>query len=153
MPKPSEKLVELGIELPPVAKPVAAYTHAVRTGNLVFTAGQLPSKNGVLVLEGIVGDTVSAEDAAAASRVSALNAVAAVAAECGGIDNIRRIVKVTCFVASVPTFTAQSGVSNGASELLMAIFGEAGVHARTTISTPCLPRNSPVEVEIVAEVV
>ena len=151
MTKPSEQLAALGITLPAVPAPVAAYLPSVRTGQLVFTAGQLPFVDGVLPSTGKVGRDVTADDASKLARVAALNAVAVVAAEAGGIDNIARIVKVTVYVASDPAFITHSAVANGASDVLVDIFGDAGKHARSTLGMAVLPMDSPVEVEIVAE--
>lgn len=145
------RLTDLGITLPPVAKPVAAYVPAVRSGNTVYTSGQLPMVDGVLNYAGKVGADVSAEDAKAAARISALNALAAVDALVG-IDNVVRIVKVVGFVASADGFTGQPGVVNGASELLGEIFGEAGAHARSAVGVAELPLGASVEVELMVEV-
>ena len=145
------RLTELGIELPPVVKPVAAYVPAVRTGNLVYTAGQLPMVDGALPVTGKVGAEVSAEDAKALARTCALNALAAVNSVVG-IDAVTRVVKVVGFVASAPGFSGQPGVINGASELFGEVFGEAGAHARSAVGVSELPLNAPVEVEIIVEV-
>jgi enamine deaminase RidA (YjgF/YER057c/UK114 family) len=147
----SARLAELGIELPAVAKPLAAYVPAVRSGKLVFTAGQLPLRDGKLVGTGKVGANVSAEDAKALARVCALNALAAVQSVVD-IDAVSRVVKVVGFVASAPGFTGQPGVVNGASELFGEVFGDAGAHARSAIGVAELPLDAPVEVEIVVEV-
>lgn len=147
----TEKLAELGIELPSVAKPVAAYVPAMRTGNLVFTSGQLPFVDGELTHVGHVGAEVTPEEAKEAARTCALNALAAAAAEVG-LDNIVSVVKVVGFVNSAPGFTGQPGVINGASELLGEIFGEAGQHARSAVGVNQLPLDTPVEVEIIVEV-
>lgn len=147
----SDRLAELGIDLPGVVAPLAAYVPAVRTGNLVYTAGQLPIVDGELVRTGKVGDDVSAEDAQALARTCGLNGLAAVHALVG-IDSIVRVVKVVGFVASAPGFTGQPGVINGASELFGEIFGEAGAHARSAVGVSELPRNAPVEVELIVEV-
>lgn len=147
----SERLAELGIELPDVVAPLAAYVPAVRTGNLVYSSGQLPIQGGELLATGKVGAEVSPEDAKALARVCALNALAAVHALVG-IDSVVKIVKVVGFVASAPGFGGQPGVINGASELFGEIFGEAGAHARSAVGVSELPRNTPVEVEIIAEV-
>jgi enamine deaminase RidA (YjgF/YER057c/UK114 family) len=149
---PESRLAALGLTLPPVAAPVAAYVPAVRTGSHVYTSGQLPFVDGKLTATGKVGDQVSAEEAAALARTCALNALAAVAAVAGGLSSVRRIVKVTGFVASVPGFTAQPQVVNGASELLLEIFGESGRHARSAVGTVSLPLDAPVEIELIAEV-
>src|SRR3954471_17044149 len=147
----SARLSELGIELPPVVKPVAAYVPAVRTGNLVYTAGQLPMVDGNLPVTGKVGAEVSAEDAKALARTCALNALAAVNSVVG-IDAVTRVVKVVGFVASAPGFSGQPGVINGASELFGEVFGEAGAHARSAVGVSELPLNAPVEVELIVEV-
>ena len=151
MPNWQGRLTELGIELPPVAAPVAAYVPAVRTGNLVFTAGQLPFVAGRLPATGAVGAGVSTADAARHARTCALNALAAVHALVG-LDSVVRVVKVVGFVASAAGFTAQPAVLNGASELLGEIFGEAGKHARSAVGVAALPLDAPVEVELVVEV-
>jgi enamine deaminase RidA (YjgF/YER057c/UK114 family) len=145
------RLAELGIALPPVAAPVAAYVPAVRAGDLVYTSGQLPTVGGALPRTGRVGAEVSTEDATAAARTCALNALAAVDALVG-LDAVRRVVKVVGFVASAPGFTDQPVVVNGASELLGAIFGEAGQHARSAVGVAELPKGAPVEVELIVEV-
>jgi enamine deaminase RidA (YjgF/YER057c/UK114 family) len=146
------RLAELGLTLPRLTPPLAAYVSAVRTGNYVYTAGQLPIVDGELTITGKVGAEVGVPDAAAAARICALNAVAAAAEVAGGLGAIRRIVKVTGFVASVPDFTDQALVINGASELLIELFGDAGRHARSAVGMAVLPRNTPVEVELIAEV-
>lgn len=148
----SAHLAELGIDLPPVVPPVAAYIPARVHGDLVYTSGQLPMVAGDLPATGKVGDghgLVPAADAHSYARQSALNAVAAAAAAIGGVDRLTGVVKVTGFVASVPEFTGQPGVINGASEVLGEIFGEAGRHARSAVGVPVLPLDSPVEVEVV----
>jgi len=148
----AERLAELGLTLPPVAPPVAAYVPAVRTGGYVYTSGQLPFVDGKLPGTGKVGDGVSPEEGAALARTAALNALAAVASVSGGLDAITRIVKVTCFVASAPAFTGQAQVANGASELFIDVLGDAGRHARSAVGMAVLPLDSPVEVELIAEV-
>ncbi len=148
----AERLAALGLTLPPVAAPVAAYVPAVRTGTYVYTSGQLPMVNGKLPAVGKVGDEVSAQDAAGMARTCALNALAAAASAAGGLEAIRRIVKVTGFVASAPGFGGQAQVINGASELLIEVFGEDGKHSRSAIGVAELPLNAPVEVELIAEV-
>lgn len=149
----ADRLSALGLELPQVAAPVAAYVPAVRTGNLIHTSGQLPFVGGELPLTGKVGAQVSAEVAQELAATCALNAVAAVAALLDGdLDRVVRIVKVVGFVASDPSFTGQPGVINGASTLLGEIFGDAGVHARSAVGVAVLPLDSPVELEIVAEI-
>jgi len=151
MSKIEDRLAELGLTLPEVAKPVAAYVPALVSGNLVYTSGQLPSTAGVLPATGKVGAEVSAEDAKAYARISALNGLAAAASVVGSLDRVTRVVKVVGFVASDPSFTGQSGVINGASEFLGEVFGEAGAHARSAVGVAVLPLDSPVEVELVLE--
>ena len=148
----AKRLAELGLELPAVATPLAAYVPAVRSGDLVYTSGQLPSVAGRLTATGKVGDGVTAEAAANCARIAALNALAAVAAEVGGLDGIGRVVKALVFVASAPGFTGQAQVANGASQLLVDVFGEAGRHARSAVGVAVLPLDAPVEVEIIVEV-
>jgi len=146
-----DRLKELGMKLPSVSKPVAAYVPAVVTGNLVFTAGQLPFVDGALEATGKVGAEVSAEDAARLARTCVLNALAAASGVIGSLDRVTRIVKVVGFVASTPDFTGQPGVVNGASELLGEIFGEPGQHARSAVGVAVLPLDAPVEIELVVE--
>lgn len=145
-------LAGLGIELPPVAAPVAAYVPAVKVGGQVWTSGQLPFVDGQLTHVGKVGAEVSPEEATAAARTAALNAVAAAAQAAGGLEQIRRVVKVVVFVASTPDFASQPAVANGASNLLGDIFGDAGIHVRSAVGVAVLPLNSPVEVELIVEV-
>lgn len=147
----SERLAELGIELPAVAAPVAAYVPAIQVGDEVWTSGQLPLIDGTLPATGKVGAEVSPEDAYGYARQAALNALAAVDAEVG-IDNIARVLKVVGYVASDPHFTGQPAVVNGASELMQEVFGEAGAHARSAVGVAVLPLDAPVEVELVVEV-
>lgn len=149
---PEERIAALGLELPPVAIPLAAYAPTARTGDLVFTAGQLPLVGGVLPLTGKVGAEVTPEDAKALARQCALNALAAVKAEIGELSRVRRIVKVVGFVASTPDFTGQPVVINGASDLLGEVFGDAGIHARSAVGVAVLPLDAPVEVELIVEV-
>ncbi|OUE21694.1 Enamine/imine deaminase [Clavibacter michiganensis] len=149
----SDRLAELGIELPAVAAPVAAYVPAVVHGGLVYTSGQLPFVDGALAATGKVGAEVSAEDATAHARTCALNGLAAAADAAGGIDRIARVIKVTGFVASAEGFTGQPGVINGASEVLREILGDAGIHARSAVGVAELPLGSPVEVELVVALV
>jgi enamine deaminase RidA (YjgF/YER057c/UK114 family) len=146
-----QRLAELGLALPPVVPPVAAYVPAVRSGSLVWTSGQLPMVDGSLVATGLVGADVTPERAKDLARACALNALAAVASVVDLAD-VRRVVKVVGFVASAPGFTGQPGVVNGASELLGEVFGEAGRHARSAVGVAALPLGAPVEVEIVVEV-
>ena len=152
MSTPEERLSELGLAVPEVAKPVAAYVPAVRSGHHVFTSGQLPMREGQLIATGKVGGEVTPEEALECARQCALNAIAAVRAEVGELSNVKRIVKVVAFVASTPDFTGQPGVANGASELFGHLFGEAGQHARSAVGVPVLPLDAPVEVELVVEV-
>ena len=147
----ADRLAELGIALPAVTKPVAAYVPAVVSGNLVYTSGQLPMVAGELSKSGKVGAEVSAEDAKALARTCALNALAAVNAEIGSLDRITRVVKVVGFVASDPSFGGQPGVINGASELLGEVFGDIGAHARSAVGVAALPLDAPVEIECVFE--
>jgi len=148
---PEARLAELGITLPDVAAPVASYAPAVRSGQYVYTAGQLPFVDGALPLTGKVGAGVTPEQAADLARTCALNALAAVRSLVGTLDGAR-IVKVTGFVASDPSFTGQPGVINGASNVLGEIFGDAGVHARSAVGVAVLPLDAPVEVELVVSV-
>ncbi|MDF1479069.1 RidA family protein [Leifsonia sp. H3M29-4] len=145
------RLTELGLALPAVAAPVAAYIPAVVSGNLVYTSGQLPFVDGALPATGKVGAGVSAEDAKAYAATCVLNALAAAEGAIGSLDRVTRVVKVVGFVASDPAFTGQPGVINGASELLGEIFGDAGRHARSAVGVAVLPLDSPVEVELVLE--
>lgn len=145
------RLSELGLHLPRVAAPVAAYVPAVVTGNLVFTAGQLPFIDGALPVTGKVGATVSVEGASGLARLCALNALAAVDDAIGSLDRVTRIVKVTVFVNSAPGFTGQPLVANGGSELLGDVFGDVGRHARSAVGVSELPLDSPVELELIAE--
>jgi enamine deaminase RidA (YjgF/YER057c/UK114 family) len=149
---PEQRLAARGMVLPPVVAPLAAYVPAVRTGPYVYTAGQLPMADGKLLATGKVGAEVSPEDAAALAATCALNALAAVASVSGGLGSILRIVKVTGFVASVPGFTGQPKVLNGASELLLDVLADAGRHARSAVGVAVLPLDAPVEVELIAEV-
>ena len=151
MSRVADRLAELGLTLPDVTPPVAAYVPAVRNGSLVWTSGQLPMVAGSLVREGLVGSDVSPEDAKALARTCGLNALAAVASV-ADLDSVVRVVKVVGFVASADGFYGQPGVINGASELLGEVFGEDGRHARSAVGVAVLPLNAPVEVEIVVEV-
>jgi enamine deaminase RidA (YjgF/YER057c/UK114 family) len=148
---PEERLAELGLAVPEVPKPVAVYVPAVRSGNLVFTSGQLPLRSGELMETGKVGGDVSPDEAVECARQCALNAIAAVKAELGDLGLVKRVVKVVVFVASTPDFTGQPQVANGASELFGSAFGDAGVHARSAVGVPVLPLDAPVEVELVVE--
>lgn len=149
---PEERLAALGLKLPDVVPPAAAYVPAVRSGKWVYTAGQLPIVDGVLAASGKVGAGIDPQRAAELARFCALNALAAAASVSGGLSAIRQLVKVTGFVASAPDFTDQPLVINGASELLKDVFGDAGQHARSAIGVAVLPKDSPVEVELIAKV-
>ena len=152
MSTPEERLAELGLSVPEVAKPVAAYVPTVRTGSYIFTSGQLPLREGQLITTGKVGDEVTPEEAVECARQCALNAIAAVRAEVGELTRVKKIVKMVAFVASTPDFTGQPGVANGASELFGEVFGEAGQHARSAVGVPVLPLDAPVELELIVEV-
>jgi enamine deaminase RidA (YjgF/YER057c/UK114 family) len=147
-----DRLAELGLSVPEVATPVASYVPAVRSGSFVYTSGQLPVRAGELIAAGKVGRAVSPEEATSCARQCALNAIAAVKGEIGDLDAVRRVVKVVCFVSSVPEFTGQPQVANGASDLLGKAFGDSGVHARSAVGVSVLPLDAPVEVEIIVEV-
>jgi enamine deaminase RidA (YjgF/YER057c/UK114 family) len=151
MPAVSERLAQLGITLPAVAAPVAAYVPAVRTGDQVWTSGQLPFVDGALTVTGKVGAEVSAEEAADLARTAALNALAAVDALVG-VDKITRVLKIVGFVASAEGFTGQPAVVNGASNLMGEIFGDAGAHARSAVGVAELPLGAPVEIELIVEI-
>ena len=144
-------LAALGLELPEVATPAGAYVPAVISGNLVFTAGQIPLVDGKLMAEGRLGAEISAEQGKEIAQRCALNAIAAVKSVLGDLERVKKVVKVVGFVASTPEFTAQPGVVNGASELLQAAFGDVGIHARSAVGVAVLPLNSPVEVELIVE--
>ena len=147
----SARLAELGITLPEVAKPLAAYVPAVRTGNLVYTSGQLPLQSGDLTHIGKIGAEVPPEEGKVAARTCVLNALAAIDALVG-IDSVVRVVKLVGFVASAPGFNGQPAVINGASEFLGEVFGDTGAHARSAVGVSELPLNAPVEVELIVEV-
>jgi enamine deaminase RidA (YjgF/YER057c/UK114 family) len=149
---PEERLAELGLAVPEVAKPLASYVPAVRSGQHVYTAGQLPLREGELITTGKVGGEVTEEQALECARQCGLNALAAVRAEIGELSAIKRVVKVVVFVASTPDFTGQPAVANGASDLFGEVFREAGRHARSAVGVAALPRDAPVEVELVVEV-
>jgi enamine deaminase RidA (YjgF/YER057c/UK114 family) len=146
-----ERLAELGLEIPEVAKPVAAYIPALRSGNHVFTSGQLPMRSGRLITTGKVGGEVSVDEAVECAKQCALNALAAIRAEVP-LDQVTRIVKLVVFVASTPDFTGQPGVANGASELVGEVFGDAGRHVRSAVGVTALPLDAPVEIEMTVEV-
>jgi enamine deaminase RidA (YjgF/YER057c/UK114 family) len=149
---PEERLAALGLDLPEVAAPLAAYLPTARTGDLVFTAGQLPLRVGELIATGAVGGAVNVDEAVMCAQQCTLNALAAVKAEVGELSAVRRVVKVVVYVASTTDFTAQAQVANGASELLAEVFGESGRHARSAVGVAVLPLDAPVEVELVVEV-
>ena len=146
------KIRELGITLPEVAKPAGAYVPAVQSGNLVFTAGQIPLVEGKLFATGKVGKEISVEQAKDIARICALNAVAAIKGVVGDLDRVKKVVKVVGFVASTSDFTQQPQVINGASELLEQIFGENGIHSRSAVGVAVLPLDAPVEVELIVEI-
>jgi enamine deaminase RidA (YjgF/YER057c/UK114 family) len=148
---PRERLQELGLAVPEVAKPVASYIPAVRSGDHVFTSGQLPMRSGQLITTGKVGAGVTPEEAVECARQCALNALAAIDAEVP-LEQVTRIVKLVVFVASAPDFTGQPGVANGASELVGHVFGDAGRHARSAVGVAVLPLDAPVEIEMTVEV-
>ena len=148
----TSRLADLGIVIPDVVPPVAAYVPAVVTGRYVYTSGQLPMREGQMIVEGLVGSDVDPDTAKDCARQSAINALAAAQSVIGSLDRVTRVVKVVGFVASAPGFTGQPAVINGASELLLEIFGEAGRHARSAVGVAGLPINAPVEVEMVLEV-
>jgi enamine deaminase RidA (YjgF/YER057c/UK114 family) len=146
------RLKELGIELPAAPKPVANYVPVVRVGDLLFLSGVLPSKEGQLVMTGKLGADVSIEQGVAAARLAVLNALAIVKAEAGSLDRVKRIVKMVGHIASAPGFTDQPQVLNGASDLLVAVLGEAGRHARVAVGAAELPRQAPIEIELIVQV-
>jgi len=152
MTTPEERIAELGLTLPEVVPPLAAYMPTARSGNLVFTAGQLPGRDGVMLATGKLGEAVSAEQGYECARQCAINALAAIKAEIGELSAIKRVVKAVVFVASTPDFTGQPQVANGASEFLGEVFGDAGKHARSAVGVAALPMDVPVEVELVVEV-
>ncbi len=153
MGKVDQRLKELGIEVPTPAAPVANYVGFVRTGNLVFTAGQVPLKDGEFLYQGIVGKDVTVEEAAEAAKLCAINIIAQVKAACGGdLDKVKRVVKLVGFVNGVAGFKDQPKVINGASDLMVAVFGDAGKHARSAVGAGSLPLNLSVEIEAVVEV-
>jgi enamine deaminase RidA (YjgF/YER057c/UK114 family) len=148
-----EKVMEgLNISIPDTPKPVAAYVPAKQSGNLVFTSGQLPMVNGELITKGLLGQDVEIEDAKNAARICTLNALAAIKGVIGDLDRIKQVVRVVGYVASIPTFTQQPAIVNGASELLLEIFGEKGKHARSAVGMAVLPLNASVEIELTVEV-
>lgn len=149
---PEQRLADLGLALPALTAPAGAYLAAVRVDELVHTSGQLPFVEGQLRATGKVGTAITVEHARALAATATLNALAAVLTEVATLDEVRRVVKVVVYVASDPSFTGQSAVGNGASELLAQVFGEAGRHARSAVGVAVLPADSPVEVELVVQV-
>ena len=147
-----QTLAELGLTLPPAPKPVATYIPAVRSGNLLFLSGVLPVRDGTLVLEGKVGKELSVEQGYDASKIALLNALAIAQGELGSLDRVRRVVRMVGYVASAEGFVQQPAVVNGASDLLVKIFGEAGRHARVALGAAELPLRAPVELELILEV-
>ena len=152
MSTPEQRLEELGLTVPAVAAPVAAYIPAIRSGNHVYTSGQLPMRDGRLLHTGAVGGVLSQNEAVECARQCALNALAAIKAEVGELAAVKQIVKVVVFVASTPDFTTQPLIANGVSELLGEVFGDAGRHARSAVGVAVLPLHAPVEVELLVEV-
>lgn len=148
-----EKAKELGIEIPEAPKPLAAYVSALKVDRLIYTAGQLPLKNGLLIAEGKVGNEVSEEDAVKAAELCAVNCLSAVKSITGSLDEIEQIVKITVFVNSASGFSAQPKIANGASELLVKLFGDVGKHARSAVGVSELPMNAPVEIEMIVKLV
>ena len=148
----SDRLEELGIQLPPAARPVASYVPVTQGGGLAFVAGQLPLEEGKPLVTGTVGESVSVEQGQELARRCALQALSALKEELGSLDRVRRILKVTVWVASGEGFVEQPKVANGASDVLVEVFGEAGKHARAAVSAPSLPLGAPLEVELIADV-
>ena len=151
MSRVEQRLSDLGYVLPEVATPAGSYLPAMISGNLVFTAGQIPLVEGKLIATGKLGAAIDAEHGAAIAERCALNALAAIKSVLGDLDRVTQVVKVVGFVASVPEFTAQPTVINGASEFLQKVFGDAGKHARSAVGVPVLPLDAPVEVELIVE--
>ena len=149
---PEDKLKELGIELPEAPKPLGSYSPAVRTGNLIFLSGMLPLIQGKLVRQGKVGEDIRIEEAGEDVRTAVINALSVLKANIGTLNNVKRCVKITGYIASSPNFTDQPMVLNAASDLLFEIFGESGRHARVAVGVNVLPLNSPVEIEFIFEV-
>ena len=147
-----QKLKEKGLELPEAPKPLAAYVPATKSGNLIFTAGQIPLQNGELKFSGKVGKDLSIDEAKSAAEICLLNGLSVIKSECGSLDNIAKIVKITVFINSADGFVDQAQVANGASELLVELFGEKGKHARSAVGVSELPINSAVEIELIVEV-
>ena len=150
---PEQRLAQLGHELPPAPAAVGSYVPFIRVGELVFTSGQLPVREGKLIVVGKVGSDLTIEQGAQAARVAVLNALAQLAAAAGGLSNVKGIVRIGVFVNSAPGFTDQAKVANGASDLLIEVFGDAGRHVRAAVGASELPLNAPVEIELIAQVV
>ena len=150
---PEHKLKELGISLPDLPRPLGSYLPFVRTGNLVYLSGMLPLKEGKLIAAGRVGESVALDEAVLAARIAAINGLAVLKTAIGNLDQVRRCIKISGFVASARDFTDQPKVVNGASDLLLEVFGEMGRHARSAVGVHILPMNSPVEIELIFEVV
>ena len=148
-----ERLEEMGLPLPVAPRPVATYVPYVQAGDMVYISGQLPTREGELVYVGQVGKHVTVEDGAKAARVAALNALAQLAVAANGLSNVRRIVRLGVYVSSAPGFNLQPKVANGASELMVEVFDEAGKHARSAVGVNELPLNAPVELEMIAQLV
>jgi enamine deaminase RidA (YjgF/YER057c/UK114 family) len=146
------KMQSLGFQLPEIPQPVASYIPAKRVGNLIFTAGQLPMVKGELICLGLLGQDVVIEDAKRAAQICTLNALAAIKGVIGNLDQIKQVIRVVGYVSSIPTFTQQPAIINGASELLLQLFGESGKHARSAVGVACLPLNAAVEIELTVEV-
>ena len=146
------KIKELGLQLPEPPKPLAAYIPAKQAGNLVFTAGQLPMVNGEIILKGLLGQEIEIEPAYNAAKICTLNALSAIKGVIGDLDKIKQVVRVVGYVASVPTFTQQPAVVNGASEFLLEVFGDKGKHARSAVGMAVLPLNAAVEIELTVEI-
>ena len=146
-----ERLSDLGLTLPAPPQPVANYVPVVRTGDLLFLSGVLPSRDGRLIMTGKLGENLTVEQGAEAARVAVLNGLSIVRSEAGSLDRIKRIVKMVGYIASAPGFTEQPQVLNGASDLLVSVFGEAGRHARVAVGAAELPRLAPVEIELIVE--
>lgn len=149
---PEQKLKELSIELPGVAKPLGSYVPFVKTGNLIYLSGMLPLKDGKLITAGRLGESVTIDDAVLCARTAAINALGILKSAAGSLGMVKQCVKITGFIASAPDFTDQPKVLNGASDLMVEVFGEAGRHARAAVGVNILPLNSPVEVEFIFEV-
>jgi enamine deaminase RidA (YjgF/YER057c/UK114 family) len=149
---PEEKIKELGIELPEAPLPLGSYVSVVRSGNLVFLSGILPLVRGKLIRKGKVGENIGVDEAAEDARIAVINALSVLRSYLGSLDNVKRCVRVTGYIASTPDFTDQPGILNATSDLLFGVFGETGRHARSAVGVNVLPMNSPVEIEFIFEV-